>query len=140
MSVPKFFEFFEGFLHAVQDENLHTAHEVREIIAQEMNISAADRAELLPSGKQSTFDNRVAWARTYLDKAGLIETPVRGKYKITSEGKKALASGEEINLKYLEKSKNSVIFIMQLYPMHPKPPSKRERNLPWNCLMQLISK
>ena len=72
MPVPKFFEFFEGFLHAVQDENLHTANEVREIIAQKMNISATDRAELLPSGKQSTFDNRVAWARTYLDKAGLI--------------------------------------------------------------------
>ena len=110
MAVPKFFEFFEGFLHAVQDENLHTAHEVREIIAQEMNISATDRAELLPSGKQSTFDNRVAWARTYLDKAGLIETPVRGKYRITAEGKKALASGEEINLKYLEKTERFRVF------------------------------
>ena len=68
-----------------------------------MSLSEADRAQLLPSGKQTTFDNRVAWARTYLDKAGLIETPSRGKYKITNEGIKALASGEEIDLKYLEK-------------------------------------
>ncbi len=103
MSVPKFFEFFEGFLRAVQDGELHTAKEVREIIAVDMQITDSDRAEMLPSGKQSTFDNRVAWARTYLDKAGLIETPLRGKYRITEAGKKALASGEEINLKYLEK-------------------------------------
>ena len=83
MAVPKFFEFFEGFLRAVHDGELHSAKEVREIIAASMNITDADRAEMLPSGKQSTFDNRVAWARTYLDKAGLIETPTRGKYRIT---------------------------------------------------------
>ena len=71
-----------------------------------MNISSSDRAEMLPSGKQSTFDNRVAWARTYLDKAGLIETPQRGKYCITAEGKKALSSGEKIDLKYLERSES----------------------------------
>ena len=110
MAVPKFFEFFEGFLHAVQDGELHTAREVREKIANEMKISPADRAELLPSGKQCSFDNRVAWARTYLDKAGLIETPTRGKYRITVEGKKALASGEEINIKYLERSKDFLEF------------------------------
>ncbi len=103
MPVPKFFEFFEGFLHAIEDGELHGPKEVREAIATEMKISAADRAELLPSGKQSTFDNRVAWARMYLDKAGLIETPQRGKYRITAEGKKALKSGEKIDLRYLEK-------------------------------------
>ncbi|MBO4308477.1 MAG: restriction endonuclease [Clostridia bacterium] len=104
MAVPKFFEFFEGFLRAVEDGELHTAKEVRNFLASKMNISDSDRAEMLPSGKQSTFDNRVAWARTYLDKAGLIETPQRGKYKITLLGKKALASGDVIDLKYLGKS------------------------------------
>ena len=105
MAVPKFFEFFEGFLHAVEDGELHTAKEVREIIAKSMRISDEDRMEMLPSGKQSTFDNRVAWARTYLDKAGLITTPQRGKYLITQAGKEALSSGEKIDLKFLEKSK-----------------------------------
>ncbi len=106
MAVPKFFEFFEGFLQAIEDGELHSAKEVREIIAQEMNISDSDRAIMLPSGKQSTFDNRVAWARTYLDKAGLVETPVRGKYRITENGLAALASGERIDLKYLERNKD----------------------------------
>lgn len=104
MAVPKFFEFFENFLYAIEDGELHTAKEVRQAIALEMRISDEDRMEMIPSGKQSKFDNRIAWARTYLDKAGLIETPSRGKYRITSDGKKALASGEEINLKYLERS------------------------------------
>ncbi len=103
MAVPKFFEFFEEFLLAVQDGELHAARKVREKIAAGMRLSDADLAEMLPSGKQSTFDNRVNWAKTYLDKAGLIETPQRGKYRITEEGKKALASGEKIDLNYLEK-------------------------------------
>ena len=104
MSVPKFFEFFESFLIAVKDGELHTAKEVREIIAADMHLTDADRAEMLPSGKQCKFDNRVAWARTYLDKAGLVETPLRGKYRITDAGKQALASGAKIDLNYLEKS------------------------------------
>lgn len=71
---------------------------------------------MLPSGKQSKFDNRVAWARTYLDKAGLVETPSRGKYRITDDGKKALASGKEINIKYLEKSEKFRAFHRTLTP------------------------
>ena len=104
MAVPKFFEFFEEFLKSVQDGKVHTAREVRERIAVNMKLTDADRAEMLPSGKQRTFDNRVAWARIYLDRAGLIETPIRGKYCITENGRKALASGAEIDLKYLERS------------------------------------
>jgi restriction system protein len=94
----------EAFLKVVSDGELHAAKEVRNSIAIMMALSENDLAEMLPSGKQRTFDNRVAWARTYLDKAGLIETPLRGKYRITASGKTALQSGEKIDLAYLEKS------------------------------------
>ena len=104
MAVPKFFEFFEAFLKAVSDGELHSAKDVRNNIANSMKLTEEDLAEMLPSGTQRTFDNRVAWARTYLDKAGLIETPMRGKYHITEEGKRALASNEKIDIAYLEKS------------------------------------
>ena len=110
MAVPKFFEFFDAFLKAVSDGELHPAKEVRHFIAQEMNLSAEDLAEMLPSKRQSTFDNRVAWARTYMDRAGLIETPSRGQYKITDEGRKALTSGKKIDLKYLEQYKSFTDF------------------------------
>lgn len=104
MSVPKFFEFFEAFLKVVDDGNLHAAKDVRNQIAREMALTESDLSEMLPSGKQRTFDNRVAWARTYLDKAGLVETPQRGKYRITDAGRAALKSGAKIDLNYLEKS------------------------------------
>ena len=68
-----------------------------------MNLSDEDLSEMLPSGKQSRYYNRVTWACTYLKKAGLIESPQRGKYKITSEGDKALASGETIDLDFLNR-------------------------------------
>jgi len=103
MAVPKFFEFFGVFLLALADGQTHKARDVRTFIAKKMNISEQDLAELLPSKRQTTFDNRVAWARTYLDRAGLIDTPLRGQYRITEEGKKALSSGEKIDLKYLER-------------------------------------
>lgn len=89
---------------------------MRHRLSLDMQILEKDRAEMLPSGKQSKFDNRVAWARTYLDKAGLVETPSRGKYCITDDGKKALASGKEINIKYLEKSEKFRAFHRTLTP------------------------
>lgn len=103
MAVPKFFEFFEAFLKALSDEKVYTAKEVRQYIAEDMGLSNEDLAEMLPSKRQTTFYNRVAWARTYLDKAGLISTPSKGHYCITKEGKAALTSGEKIDLQYLER-------------------------------------
>lgn len=103
MAVPKFFEFFRAFLIAIEDGDLHTAKEVRNAIAKDMQLSESDLAEVLPSGRQTTFANRVAWARTYLNKAGLVSTPKRGFYQITKEGLNALASGESIDLAYLER-------------------------------------
>ena len=73
------------------------------MIAESMQMTETELSEMLPSGRQTTFGNRVMWARTYLNKAGLIETPSRGRYCITEEGRKALSSGESIDLKYLER-------------------------------------
>lgn len=103
MAVPKFHEFFNVFLQALADGQTHKAKDVRSFIAEEMHLSEEGLAELLPSKRQTTFDNRVAWARTYLDRAGLVETPSRGQYCITEEGKKVLASGDKVDLKYLDR-------------------------------------
>ena len=101
MAVPKFFEFFGVLLEAVRDGETHSAKEVRETIARKMNLTEADISDMLPSGRQTTFYNRVSWAKTYLQRAGLVETLQRGKYRITAEGKKALESGARIDLEYL---------------------------------------
>lgn len=125
MAVPKFFEFFEVFLKALSDGEIHPSKEVRQFIAADMKISAEDLAEMLPSKRQTTFANRVAWARTYLDRAGLVSTPSRGHYCITEEGKKALSSGEKIDLNYLEKYPAFVSF-HSISPDDPAVPAVKD--------------
>lgn len=80
MAVPKFYEFLKPFLQVIDDGNIHSSNDVCNQIATVMHISKEDQAEMLPSQRQTTFKNRVHWARAYLDKAGLIETPNRGQY------------------------------------------------------------
>jgi restriction system protein len=65
----------------------------------------------LPSGQQSIIDNRVGWARTYLKKAGLLESPKRSFLKITKVGREALKKGpSEIDVKFLRQFPQFVEF------------------------------
>lgn len=75
---------------------------VIEKLADEYNLTEEERTELLPSGKQATFSNRVQWAKSYLKQAGLLEYTRRSHFIITDLGKKALLSGETINTAYLK--------------------------------------
>lgn len=77
---------------------------VVEKLSCEFGLSSDERATLLPSGRQTTIANRVHWAKSYLGKAGLIEARGRGKFKITEEGRRILASPPtRIDIKFLEK-------------------------------------
>jgi restriction system protein len=81
-----------------------TTNEAVEVLAQELNLTEEDLREMLPSGTQSTFGNRVGWAATYLKKAGLLEPTRRGYYQITIRGRELLAKNLTlINVKLLEK-------------------------------------
>jgi restriction system protein len=65
---------------------------VIEQLADQLGLSPEERSELLPSGKQTVFSNRVHWAKTYLAQAGLVENTRRGHFAITSRGEQTLAS------------------------------------------------
>lgn len=76
--------------------------DVVERLADEFSLSSEDRSHLLPSGKQTTFANRVHWAKSYLGKAGLIELTRRAHFYITESGRQVLAaSPKRIDVKYL---------------------------------------
>lgn len=60
--------------------------EVVEEIADDLKLSQNDREELLPSGKQTRFTNRVHWAKSYLKHAGLVKNTRWGYYQITERG------------------------------------------------------
>jgi restriction system protein len=61
-------------------------------IAEQLALTSDDRAQLLPSGKQTLFGNRVHWAKTYLSKAGLLVSTRRGYFKITERGQQVIAT------------------------------------------------
>jgi restriction system protein len=91
------------FLKHLADGREHSLREAEENLAEHFNLSPQERAELLPSGQQGVFRNRIGWARTYLKKAGLLESPRRAVFKITERGLKALSSNPtRIDGKYLE--------------------------------------
>ncbi len=96
MSVPKFHEFMKPILIAVGDNISCTSKELRAILSKELKLSADDLSQMLPSGTQTVFANRVQWAATYLFKAGLLEKPMRGVFAISEQGKQVLSELPEI--------------------------------------------
>lgn len=107
MAVPGFENYMRPILELAADRQEHSLQEARERLAEKFQLSEGDRRELLPSGTQKVFDNRVAWAKSHLTKAGLIETTKRAHFKITDEGETVLKDPPEIiKVKYLMKYKS----------------------------------
>ena len=80
--------------------------DVVELLADKLALTTEERAQLLPSGKQTRFANRVNWAKAYLAKAGLVENRRRGYFRITPRGQAALADATAtINNAYLDQFK-----------------------------------
>lgn len=103
MPVPDFQSLMLPVLRAAADGEI-SAPEMRERVAGELGLSESDLAEMLPSGRQTTFTNRVAWANVFLQRAGLLERPRRGVYRITEEGRRVLGEApERIDMRFLER-------------------------------------
>ncbi len=64
--------------------------EARNALAVSMKMSEDDLKDVLPSGIQTKFDNRVAWAKSYLKQAGAIVSPKRGRFNISERGRTLL--------------------------------------------------
>ncbi|KQT53187.1 restriction endonuclease [Methylobacterium sp. Leaf456] len=78
--------------------------DVVERLADEFNLTAEDRSHLLPSGRQTTFANRVHWAKSYLGKAGLVELTRRAHFRITDRGRDILKRPpERIDIRFLSR-------------------------------------
>lgn len=112
MSIPKYDEMYRAFLDCLADGQAHKSKEVKDAVAKVFSISEKERAELLPSGRQQLFDNRIGWTRTYLKKAGLVQSPSRGAYIITPTGKQVLLENPaQIDNLYLQRFESFRQFI-----------------------------
>jgi len=66
MPIPNYQRFMYPLLEMAADGEAHSMDEAYEVLAEKFNLTEEDRAELLPSGRQSRYENRVRWARTLL--------------------------------------------------------------------------
>jgi len=104
MAIPNYQKIMLPLLKFAGDKNEHSTQESMNHITEIFNLSDEEMKELLPSGQQKIINNRVGWARTYLKKAGLLESTRRSYYIITEKGLEVLRENPvEIDVKYLER-------------------------------------
>ena len=103
-AIPDYQSIMLPLLKVVNDEQEHRFRDLIETLSEYFGLDDNQRKELLPSGSQLIFDNRVGWAKTYLKKAGLIEYTKRGVLKITARGVATLQEKiDKIDVKYLKR-------------------------------------
>lgn len=111
MAVPDFQSFFKPLLDLAADGREHSMQESREVIAKNMALSEEDMNDMLPSGTQTKFNNRVAWAKSYLVQAKVLESPRRGYFRITDRGMDLHKQGQQrIDVKILHQYEEFVEF------------------------------
>jgi restriction system protein len=104
MAVPPFQEILLPLLRHSADGKDWTLAALRGPIADDFGLTDAERAELLPSGTQSRFVNRLCWAKIYLERAGLLTRVRRGVFSISDAGRQVLAENPaSIDLDYLNR-------------------------------------
>ena len=111
MPIPDYQAIMLPLLKLSGDGKEHTLREAMDALAQFFKLTEEEIKELLPSGTQQRFLNRVVWARVYMAKAGLLESPKRGSFVITERGKKVLSQRPTaINGTYLRQFPEFVAF------------------------------
>ena len=111
MPIPDFQSAMLPVLRLTADGSDHTLAEAVELVAAQFKVTDEERNELLPSGRQHRLHNRVGWAKTYLQKAGLVEPNGRGRFRITDRGRDLLrTTPTRIDLRVLQKYPEYVDF------------------------------
>lgn len=103
VAIPDYQTLMLPVLKLAADGAEHKFSHAVELFAEEFFLSTEERNELLPSGSQAVFNNRVGWARSYLKQAGLLFSPKRGFFTITPKGAALLAKNpERVDISILE--------------------------------------
>jgi restriction system protein len=111
MAIPDYQTVMLPLLKFLADSGEHSLREAIDALADEFALTEAERTEMLASGQQATFNNRVGWARTYLKKAGLLESTRRSFFRITDRGTKVLTGApSRIDVNFLEQFEEFVQF------------------------------
>lgn len=102
MAIPDYQNIMLPLLKFLADKKEHSVREAIDFLSIQFKLDEKEKKELLPSGQQSIFDNRVGWARTYLKNASFLESTKRGFVNITNRGLETLNKNlEKIDVKFL---------------------------------------
>lgn len=91
MAIPDYQSLMSPVLRLAADGETRVP-DAAEKLADQLGLSVAERKEMLPSGRQRIFHNRIHWAKFYMTKAGLIESPARGRFVASEAGRALLAT------------------------------------------------
>lgn len=133
MAIPDYQTIMLPLLKMAADKKEHSLREAINKLATEFNLTDGERGQLLQSGKQEVFDNRVGWARTYMKKAGLVEITRWGYFRITERGVDLLKQNlSNIDVKLLSQFKEFRDFksIHREKPVTPRKPERSEERTP----------
>ncbi len=103
MTIPDFQTLMLPLLKLLEDGEEHDLSELNERLGRQFRLASEERRQLLPSGRQPVFANRIGWARTYLKKAGLLEITGTAKVRVTQIGLDTLGDPpERIDTRFLD--------------------------------------
>jgi len=127
MAVPDFQSFFKPLLELAADGKEHSMQEARDTIAKTMALPEADMQEPLPSGRQTKFNNRVAWAKSYFVQAKVLDSPRRGHFRITQRGLDLLKKAHKrIDVRILNQYPEFIEFHKARSPKEEEPEAQAE--------------
>src|SRR5258708_39478107 len=111
MAIPDFQTLMLPLLELASNGNEWSMQDARDQLARKFSVSEEEQNTLLPSGRQPIFSNRVAWAKSYLTQAGVLESPRRGVFRLSARGREVLREKpQKITVKYLERFPEFVEF------------------------------
>lgn len=112
MPIPDFQSLMRAILEFSADNKEHSLREIIEYLAVHFKLSEEELNEMLPSGRQTIFDNRASWAKTHLYKAGLLESPRRSIFRITPRGHEVLKQNPDfVSINVLKQFSEYIDFI-----------------------------
>jgi restriction system protein len=125
--IPDFQTIMLPLLKLLSDKKDYHIRTITEKLADYFKLTDEEKRELLPSGQQYLFTNRVGWARTYLNKAGLLESPKRAVWRISKRGLDVLEQKPtKINVKFLKQFQEFNEFIKPKKHIVEKPKNAPE--------------
>ena len=96
MAIPKYTQIQLPILKILSDGITLKTKDLIEPLSKEFNLSNEEINEMYPSGNGHIFYDRISWALSYLNIAGLLEKPGRGLFKISTKGYEFLKTPQKL--------------------------------------------